>query len=74
MSKKKKYAKLSTEELISIKKLVLKDLKNVNKNIDFDRRYGNENVFDSKHLKKDDLKNAIRNIDDILKTREEGGR
>jgi len=54
------------ERLLSIKRLATTELKKLNQSIMFDRRYGSENLFDSKHLKKDDLMSTIRHVDEAL--------
>lgn len=70
MSKKKLYKNMPEEKLLGIKRKAYEQLKKKKAEIQFDRKYGNENLFDSKHLKFDELKNTIRNVEEVLNEKE----
>lgn len=71
MSKKKLYKNMPKDKLLSIKRLTTTELKRIRENILFDKRYGSENLFDSKHLKKDDLMSKLRNVEEAIELNKE---
>jgi hypothetical protein len=66
MSKKKDYKKMTKTQLLGAKRKITNKLNNLMKSIEFDRKYSNENLLDNKHCKKDEYRNALRNIDEVL--------